>query len=80
MRDRKNVRHEGKVRWATTARDLALPQARQRGVIPPDPPFSSTRLRPVGSIFRVGDDLVDTCRRSRARAKSSARPSDRRHL
>ena len=30
-------------------------------VIPPDPSFSSTRLRHVGSIFRVGDDLADTC-------------------
>ena len=80
LRDRQNVRHEGKVRRATTARDLALPQARQRGVVRPDPPLSSTRLRPVGSIFRVGDDLVDTCRRSRAKAKSSARPSDRRRL
>ena len=50
------------------------------GVIAPDPPFSSTRLRPVGSIFRVGDDLVDSCGRSRAMAKSSARPSDRGEL
>ena len=70
LRDRKNVRHEGKVRRATTARDLALPQARQRGVVPPDPPFSSTRLRPVGSIFRVGDDLVNSCGRSRAMARA----------
>ncbi len=48
LHDRKDIRHEGKVRRATT--------------------------------FRVGDDLVDTCRRSRAKVKSSARPSDRRHL
>ncbi len=46
------------------------------GVIPPDPPFSSTRLRPVGSIFRVGDDLVDTCRRSRGKGKAQC-PTER---
>ncbi len=127
LRDRKNVRHEGKVRRATVARDLALPQARQLdydcsrifvataagqprpagysrqrdprsvvkkasrcqnrsspswpcGVIPPDSPFHRPGCVLWVPFFRVGDDLVDICRRSWAKAKSSARPSDRRHL
>jgi len=79
LRDCKNVRHEGKARRGGLRR-LHPGRSWSGGVIPPDLPFASTRLRPVGSILRVDDDLADTCRRSRARAKRSARPSDRRQL